>query len=96
MIVVKDVLNYSFQNTVRPRGQSCSLRKRLLISGYRDQFSRDRAVLAGHRTRVAAEDDEFFYVTTGRFVIGATDGDAGLAGSKSAPETLTTACQAAS
>jgi S-adenosylmethionine synthetase len=43
------------------------------------------------------EDDEFFYVNpTGRFVIGGPDGDAVLTGEKSTPETLTTACQAAS
>jgi hypothetical protein len=35
-------------------------------------------------------------VPPGPFVIGGTDGDAGLAGSKSTPETLTTACHAAS
>ncbi len=44
----------------------------------------------------AAEDDEFFYGPPGPFVIGGADGDAGLTGSKSTPETLTTACHAAS
>src|SRR5208283_3089849 len=44
----------------------------------------------------AAEDDEVFYGPPGPFVIGGTDGDAGLASSKSTPETLTTACHAAS
>lgn len=41
--------------------------------------------------------DELFYVNpTGRVVIGGPDGDAGLTGEKSTPETVTTACQAAS
>jgi hypothetical protein len=44
----------------------------------------------------AAEDDEFFYGPPRPFVIGGTVGDAGLTGSKSTPETLTTACHAAS
>jgi S-adenosylmethionine synthetase len=53
--------------------------------------------LSGHRSQVAAEDDEFFYVNpTGSFVIGGPDGDAGLTDEKSTPETLTTACHAAS
>ncbi|MGO9697732.1 MAG: hypothetical protein ACLPX7_00530 [Xanthobacteraceae bacterium] len=65
-------------------------------SGYRDQFSRDRAS-SEHCSQVAAEDDEFFYVNPAdRFVIGGLDCDAGLAGEKSTPETLTTACHAAS
>jgi S-adenosylmethionine synthetase len=59
------------------------------------QFSRDWA--SGRRSQVAGEGDEFFYVNpTGRFVIGGPDGDAGLRGEKSTPETLTTACHAAS
>jgi hypothetical protein len=36
---------------------------------------------SGHRSQVAAEDDELFYVNpTDRFVIGGADRDAGLAG----------------
>ena len=49
---------------------------------------------SGHHAQVATDDDEFFHVNpAGRFVIGGPDGDAR---EKSAPETLTTACHAAS
>src|ERR1700720_328033 len=53
----------------------------------------DDRVLQDTALEVAAEDDEFFYV---RRAVSDPDGDAGLRGEKSTPETLTTACHAAS
>ncbi|CAM2158747.1 protein of unknown function (plasmid) [Pararobbsia alpina] len=64
-------------------------------SAYLDQFSRDGAFPSA-RSQLAAKDDVLFLRHDEPFSFGGFIDDRGLIGGKLTPETLTTACQAAS